>query len=61
MSKALELTKIIRENKFEGVWDELESKKGFQRQSVTKYPTLTLVFMWKRNSSFHGKSLIALF
>ena len=31
---------------FEEVWGKLESKKGFLRQSVTKYLRLTLVFMW---------------
>ena len=30
---------------FEGIWEELESKTVFQRQSVTKYLRLTLVFM----------------
>ena len=41
--KGLRVTKIVKEIKFEGVWDELESKNGFQRQSVTKYLRLTLV------------------
>ena len=36
---------IIKEIKFEVVWDELESKKAFQIQSVTKYLRLNLVFM----------------
>ena len=31
--------------KSEGVWGELESQKGFQRQSIIKYLRLTLVFM----------------
>ena len=34
----------VKEFKFEWVWVELESKSGFQRQSVTKYLRLTLVF-----------------
>ena len=43
--KALRVTKIVKEVKFEGTWDKLESKKGFQRQSFTRYLRLTLVFM----------------
>ena len=43
--KGLRVIKIVKKNKFEGVWGELESKKGFQRQSVTKYLRLTLAFM----------------
>ena len=43
--KGLRVTKIVKEIKFEGVWDELESKNGFKRQSVAKYLRLTLVFM----------------
>ena len=39
------MTKIVDGNNFEWVWDELQSKKCFQRQSVAKYLTLTLVFM----------------
>ena len=30
---------------FEWVWDELESKKYYKKQSVKKYLRLTLVFM----------------
>ena len=30
--KDLRVTKIVKEIKFEGVWSELESKKGFQKQ-----------------------------
>ena len=41
--KSLRVTKSVKEIKFQGVWDELESKNGFQRQSVTKYLRLTLV------------------
>ena len=37
--------KIVEELEFEVLWDELELKKCFQRQSVTKYLRLTLVFM----------------
>ena len=43
--KGIRVTKIVKEIKFEGVWGELESKTGFQRQSVTKYLRLTLVFV----------------
>ena len=43
--KGFRVTKIVKEIKFEGVWGELESNKGFKRQSVTKYLRLTLVFM----------------
>ena len=44
--KGLRVTKIVKEIKFEGVWGNLESKKGFRRQSVTKY--LRLGFMCNR-------------
>ena len=43
--KGLRGAKIVKEIKFEGIWGELESKKGFQRQSVTKYLRITLAFM----------------
>ena len=43
--KSLRVTKIVKEIEFKGVCDERESKKGFQRQSVTKYLRLSLVFM----------------
>ena len=36
-AKGLRITNIVKGIKFEGVWAELESKEGFQRQSVTKY------------------------
>ena len=36
---------MAKEIKFKGVWDELEPKKGFQRQPVATYLILTLVFM----------------
>ena len=42
--KGLSVTKFGKEIKFEGVWRELESKTGFQRQSVTECLRLTLVF-----------------
>ena len=42
--KGLRVMKIVKEIKFEGFWDELESKKDFQRQLVTKYLRLHLVF-----------------
>ena len=47
------VTKTAKEIKFEGVWGELKSKPGFQRQSVTKYLRLTLVFT--QNSSLWVK------
>ena len=31
--------------KFEEAWDKLKAKNSFERQSVTKYLRLTLVFM----------------
>ena len=43
--KGLRVIKIVKEIKCEGVWGELESKTGFQRQSVTKYLRLTLVLI----------------
>ena len=43
--KGIRVTKIVKEIKFEGVLGELESKTAFQRQSVTKYLRLTLVFV----------------
>ena len=51
--KDFRVTKIVKEIKFEGVWDELESKAGFQRESVTKYLRLTLVLVW--NSALREK------
>ena len=45
--KGLTVTKIVKENNFQWVWNELESKKCFQRHSVKKYLRLTLVSMWK--------------
>ena len=43
--KGLRVTKIFKEIKLEGVSGDLEPKKDFQRQSVTKYVRLTLVFI----------------
>ena len=60
------LTKIVKGIKFEEVWDELRSIKIFQRQSVTKYLRLTLVFMnnrvpWEKfNCYFFGTFLLVL-
>ena len=42
--KGLRVTKIAQNIKFEEAWCELELRKGVQRQSFTKYLTLTLVF-----------------
>ena len=42
--KGLRVTKIVKEIKFEAVWGEVESRKGFQRQSGTKYLRLTFKF-----------------
>ena len=44
--KVLRVTKVVKKIKFEGIWGELEAKKGFQRQSFTQYLRLTLLFMW---------------
>ena len=43
--KHLKITKFVIEINAEGVWGELESQKGLQRQSIIKYLRLTLVFM----------------
>ena len=45
--KGLRVTEIVIEIKFEGVWDKLVSKTGFQRQSVTK--------KFETKPSFHQK------
>ena len=47
MWKALNLQQILKENNFGGVQDELQSKNDFQRQAVTKYLRVTLVFLCK--------------
>ena len=49
----LRLTKIVQEIKFKRVWDNLGSKKFVQRESVTKYLRLTLVFM--KNSALRER------
>ena len=36
--------RMAKKTTFEGVWDDLESRRDFQRQSVTKYLRLTLVY-----------------
>ena len=41
----LRVTKTVKEIKFEGVWDKLETETCVQRQSFTKYLGLTLVSM----------------
>ena len=56
--KALRVTKIVKEIKFEEVWGKLKSKKGFQIQSFTKYLRLTLVFL---EIVHYGKSLTSVF
>ena len=43
-AKGHKVTKVVTEIKFERVWGELESKKAFQRQPVTKSLRLTLAF-----------------
>ena len=43
--KQYEITKIVKEIMFEGVWDELKSKKGFQGQLFTRHLRPTQVFM----------------
>ena len=58
--KDLRVIKIVKEIKFEEVWDKLESKTGFQRQSVTKYLRLILVFV-SCEMVHYGKSLIYFF
>ena len=42
--EGLRVTLIDKEVKFQEVWDELKSKTGFHRQSVTKYLRLILAF-----------------
>ena len=41
----IRVTEIAKEIKFKGVWAELQPKNRFQRQPVTQYLRLTLVFM----------------
>ena len=42
--KGVRVTKIGKKIMFEVVWDQLESKKDLQRESITKYLRLTLGF-----------------
>ena len=42
--KSVRINKISKTNMFEAVWRQLESKKGFQRESIAKYLRLTLGF-----------------
>ena len=51
--RGLRGTKVFKEIKFEEVWEELESKTGFQRQSFPKYLRLILVSTW--NSALREK------
>ena len=44
--KDLGATKNVEAAKFEGVWDELESKKCLRRQYLTEYLRVALVFVW---------------
>ena len=44
---------------FEGVWGNVDSKAGFQRQSVTKNMRLTLFFTW--NSALQDKFSLSFF
>ena len=39
------VTQNVKEIKFEGVCGKLQSNKSFQRQQLTKYLRLTLVFI----------------
>ena len=43
--KGTRVTVIAKEITFKGVWGKLEPKKCLQRQPVTKYLKLTLVFI----------------
>ena len=43
--KGIRVAQIAKEIKFKGVCGKLESKNGFQKQPVTKYLRLTLVFL----------------
>ena len=51
--KTLRVTKIAKETMSGGVWGELESREGFQKQSFTKYVRLNLAFIW--NNALHEK------
>ena len=56
--KGLRVTNIVKEIPFGGIWGELFSKVGFQRQSVAKYLRLTLALP---ETAHCGKSLICIF
>ena len=56
--KGPRVTKIIKEIKFEGVWGNSESKKGFQRQSLTKYLRLAVVSIFHEILASINKILI---
>ena len=43
--KGYRITKIVNEIKFEGVWDKIEAKNCFHRQSFTKDLRQHLVFV----------------
>ena len=43
--QGLQITKIVKEIKFEELWGKLDTKTSFQRQLFTKYLRLTLGFM----------------
>ena len=43
--EGISATQITKGIKFKRVWGELESKKCFKRQPVTKYLRLTVDFM----------------
>ena len=45
--EGLRVTKIVKRNTFEGVWDELESKKKFPETIIQK--------VFEANSSFEVK------
>ena len=49
--KGLRVTKIVKEIKFERIWDEPGAKKYSQRQSLTKYWRLTLGFHVKQRTT----------
>ena len=51
--KCLQVTKIVKEIKSGGVWDKLEAKECFRRQSFTKYLTWEI--------GHYGKSLTFVF
>ena len=52
--KGLEVTKNIKEIKFEGVWDELESK-NFPETVTQVSQIVSNISIFETNSSFHVK------